>query len=59
VNSLLVKAICAEASSTFQFLIYVISMLIIFVMVLMRVMLAFGIHVYVISILVQCLDCLA
>jgi hypothetical protein len=41
----------------FQFLISVMSLWTIFVMVLMRVMLAFGIHVYVISILVLCLNC--
>jgi hypothetical protein len=52
VYNLLVKAMCAEACSAFQFLISIISLSTIFVMVLMIVMLAFGIHIYAISILV-------
>jgi hypothetical protein len=45
VNNLSVKAICVEVCSTFLFLISVVRARIIFVMVLMRVKLAFDIHV--------------
>jgi hypothetical protein len=56
VDNLLVNAICVEDCSGFHFLISVISLLTILVMVLMRVMLVFDIHVFVISILFLCLD---
>jgi hypothetical protein len=57
VDNLLVKTMSEGVCSAFLFLISVISLGTIFVMILMRVMLAFDIHIYVIQFLDLSLDC--